>query len=265
MSISSVLFRPKEDEVQKAITDALTLARIPFYETTAFRQKGSTGVDKGVPDLLVPIPGHTGCYIGLEVKRPGAIRYTSPEQKQAHSYWRSNGDRMLSPDDFRGLSKKQVYRLFRAHNWLGIYDFDWHVEIASALDESGVLPTDFQLLPPQSNSPDVWTDIMRARTMNASQAMKGREKHICPFQLDVVDRLIERYSAKGETIFDPFAGIGTVPCRAVKAGRKAIGCELNGGYWADSITYLKAAENHKPTPTLFELDPTEDDELDGAA
>lgn len=60
--------RPKEHEVQAQIVDALRLCGLVVQETTAYRQKGASGVDKGIPDLLVWIPGFKTA-IGLEVKR----------------------------------------------------------------------------------------------------------------------------------------------------------------------------------------------------
>ena len=77
--------------------------------------------------------------------------------------------------------------------------------------------------------------------------------HVCPLQLDIVERLIERYSNKGELVFDPFGGIGTVPYCAVKMGRKGLSTELNYDYWRDSLTYMREAESDVTSPTLFDL------------
>ena len=70
-----------EHQIQKQIVDALRLCGLDVYETTAYRQKGSSGIDKGIPDLLVsvsPLP----IYIGVEVKRPGG-KFSSSEQREA--------------------------------------------------------------------------------------------------------------------------------------------------------------------------------------
>jgi DNA modification methylase len=72
-------------------------------------------------------------------------------------------------------------------------------------------------------------------------------------QLDIVERLIERYSNRGELVFDPFGGIGTVPYCAVRMGRKGMSTELNYDYWRDSLTYLREAEVEKTSPTLFDF------------
>lgn len=76
--------KPLEHEVQAAIVDAITHCGFVVFETTAFRQKESSGVDKGIPDLLVACTLHPFTYFGIEVKRPGNVRFTSPEQKQAY-------------------------------------------------------------------------------------------------------------------------------------------------------------------------------------
>ena len=77
--------------------------------------------------------------------------------------------------------------------------------------------------------------------------------HVCPLQIDIVQRLIDRYSAEGEVILDPFGGLMTVPAEAVKAGRKGIGVELNGDYFRDGVDYLEAADAQRGMPTLFDF------------
>lgn len=72
-------------------------------------------------------------------------------------------------------------------------------------------------------------------------------------QIDLADRVIEQMSMKGETVLDPFAGLGTVPMRAVGLGRKGLGIELSPKYWFDAVSYCKAAERQLSTPTLFDL------------
>jgi DNA modification methylase len=77
--------------------------------------------------------------------------------------------------------------------------------------------------------------------------------HICPLQLDIVERLIERYSNRGDVVFDPFGGIQTVPYCAIRMGRRALSTELNYDYWRDGLTYLREAETEVLSPTLFDL------------
>jgi len=74
--------RPLERDVQKSIVDALRLAGLTVRETSAWKQKGPSGVDKGIPDLLVFVPELPYMYIGLEVKRDCMAKF-SPEQTDA--------------------------------------------------------------------------------------------------------------------------------------------------------------------------------------
>lgn len=72
----------KEIDLQTQIIDALKFAGFQPYHTSAHKQKGASGVSKGVPDLLIPIPG-LPCLLGWELKRPGAVKWSSPEQQEA--------------------------------------------------------------------------------------------------------------------------------------------------------------------------------------
>jgi len=94
---------------------------------------------------------------------------------------------------------------------------------------------------------------MRARTLNMLQERHGREMHLAPLQFDIVDRLITRFSVPGETVFDPFGGLMTVPYCAVKLGRRGVGVELNPDYWRDGVAYVEAAARKAQVPTLFDL------------
>ncbi len=77
--------------------------------------------------------------------------------------------------------------------------------------------------------------------------------HVCPLQIDIVDRLINRYSNPEDAVLDPFGGLMTVPVRAVKLGRYGIGIELNNDYFRDGVGYLKDVDEERETPTLFDL------------
>ena len=82
------------------------------------------------------------------------------------------------------------------------------------------------------------------------QRMSQRDTFIPTIQ--IVDRLIERYSNPGETVYDPFGGLMTVPYRAVLKGRKGRASELNTGYFFDGVQYLRAAEREVSMPSLFD-------------
>ncbi|MDQ7775286.1 MAG: DNA methyltransferase [Paracoccus aminovorans] len=174
-------------------------------------------------------------------------------QIDAHGYMRSSGDRPLAPEDLEGLDAEQVFKIWRNYSLKEVYDFEHHVRIGEALEMKGRLPPTFMLLPPHSMHPDVWSDVARMRTINAEQARKGNEMHLCPLQYDIVDRAIAQYTEPGEWVYDPFGGLMTVPFRAVKLGRKGIGVELNKGYWLDGCKYVEAASREAGMPSLFDL------------
>ena len=119
--------------------------------------------------------------------------------------------------------------------------------------DGSILPKKFMLLQPVSWHEDVWTDITRMLTLNGAQYSAGRELHLCPIQFDIVDRVIDQFTMPGETVFDPFSGLGTVAMRAVEMGRKGYGVELASGYFKDAVQYLEAAEQKKDVPTLFDF------------
>jgi hypothetical protein len=91
------------------------------------------------------------------------------------------------------------------------------------------------------------------RTLNMMQERKGQQFHLCPIQFDIVDRLLDRYSMPGETVFDPFGGIMTVPYCAVKAGRFGRASELSPRYFVDGVAYVKSAADEASAPALFDL------------
>jgi len=90
------------------------------------------------------------------------------------------------------------------------------------------------------------------KTLNGEQAKRNVQLHVCPFQIDVVERLITRYSNKGDVVFDPFGGLMTVPYCAVKLDRKGRASELNTGYFFDRVKYLEQAERQKDMLSLFD-------------
>lgn len=110
------------------------------------------------------------------------------------------------------------------------------------------------IVAPASTRDDIWDDINRMKTLNTAQSMKGRALHVCPLQLDIVERLITRYSNPGDVVYDPFGGLGTVAYVALKLRRQGIVVELNTDYFRDAVGYLRRAEAETRTPTLFDFE-----------
>ncbi len=174
-------------------------------------------------------------------------------QVDAAGFARSSGDRPLTAHDFEGISHAEMFRLWRKYHLGAVYDYEQHVELVESLEKRGALPVDFALMPAHSWSEWAWSDIARMRTLNGEQARKNAEQHLCPLQYDIVDRAVRCFSMPGEVVYDPFMGLGTVPLRAVMLGRKGRGTELNPGYFRDAVAYLRAAEQKRAMPSLFDL------------
>jgi DNA modification methylase len=89
----------------------------------------------------------------------------------------------------------------------------------------------------------VWDDINQTNTLNFREGRDSDdERHICPLQLDVIERAMQLWTAKGDTVLTPFLGIGSEAYMAVKMGRKAIGCELKQSYFALAKRNMQLAE-----------------------
>ncbi len=89
----------------------------------------------------------------------------------------------------------------------------------------------------------VWWDINQSDTLNRNGAREEQdEKHICPLQLPVIERGIELWTNPDDVVLDPFDGIGSTGYQAVKMGRRHIGVELKGSYYAMAAANLEQAE-----------------------
>lgn len=172
-------------------------------------------------------------------------------QIDAHSHWSTDGTRLISMEMLQRLNSKQLVKAWKdAVNENG-YNYEKHIRFCDDLEALGKLPRKFMLAPPQTKSDAVWTDVTRMQTLNGEQARKNMTKHICPLQLDIIERLIERYTNKGEVVCDPFGGIMSTPYKAVKMGRKGLACELNSSYFEDGKRHMKAIEAKAAQVTLF--------------
>lgn len=98
----------------------------------------------------------------------------------------------------------------------------------------------------------VWLDIRQSVTLNKIAARDpDDQKHICPLQLDVIERCIQLWSRPGDTVLTPFGGIGSEAYVAVKRNRRAILCELKKAYFDQAIKNVKRAEEANGTVDLF--------------
>ena len=99
----------------------------------------------------------------------------------------------------------------------------------------------------------VWMDIDYGNTLQGYRNAREDqdEKHICPLQLDTIERLILLYSNKGDTVFTPFMGIGSEVFQAVKMERKGIGFELKESYYQMAKKNIASAVVEKSQIQLF--------------
>ena len=101
------------------------------------------------------------------------------------------------------------------------------------------------------NSP-VWWDINQSNTLNRMFSDEESERHICPLQLDVIERCVKMYSKEGDTVFTPFMGIGSEVYQAVKMGRKGIGIELKREYFLQAKKNMQTLDDADKQITLFD-------------
>ena len=114
--------------------------------------------------------------------------------------------------------------------------------------KSDYLPVDLW----QKYASPVWYDVDYRRTLQYTTARDNNdEKHICPLQLDTIERVLHLYSNEGETVLSPFGGIGSEGYQAIKMNRKSISVELKESYFEINKKNHKAAVLEKSALTLF--------------
>ena len=219
--------------------------------------KDGSKMGVGCPEYVLlfrKLPSDTSkAYADIPVKKSKEDYPLSQWQLDAHSFYRSSGNRLVSSAEIAKLPHSEIQKAYRKYSRENVYDYAEHLRLAAELAESDKLSKEYSVIAPGSWSDEVWDDINRMRTLNTAQSQRRAQNHVCPLQLDTVERLIGRYSLKDELIFDPFAGLMTVPYMAVKMGRDGYGIELNADYFRDGIRYLKDAEADRDMPTLFDL------------
>lgn len=220
--------------------------------------KDGTKMGVGCPEYVLlfrKLPSdRSNAFADIPVKKSKEEYTRARWQIDAHGYYRSSGNRLVSKEELRSMSTKSLASVYRRYSRDNVYDYEEHVKLAEELDRENKLPATFSVVGCGSwNQMEIWDDINRMRTLNTQQSRRRQQMHVCPLQLDIVERIINRYSNKGELILDPFGGLMTVPMMAVKMKRKGYGIELNPDYFRDGVEYLQAAEDELEMPTLFDF------------
>lgn len=98
----------------------------------------------------------------------------------------------------------------------------------------------------------VWMDINPSNTLQKESAREEKdERHICPLQLDVIERSLQLWTNPNDVVLSPFAGIGSEIYTAVKMGRRGVGIELKESYYIQAVANCKAAEMEKKQLTII--------------
>ena len=219
--------------------------------------KDGTKMGVGCPEYILlfrKLPTDTSrAYADVPVTKDKADYTRAQWQIDAHGFWRSSGNRLLTKAELQSIPVDNLQAVYRKYSRESVYSYEEHVALAKRLDENGKLPASFMVVAPGSWNMDVWDDINRMRTLNTSQSRKRAQMHVCPLQLDIVERLINRYSNPGDVVLDPFGGLMTVPLVAVQKERFGIGIELSADYFRDGVGYLQTAEMQRGEPTLFDF------------
>lgn len=203
--------------------------------------KDSTKMGVGMPEYVLlfrkPQSDLSKGYADVPVTKDKSEYTRGIWQIDAHAYWRSSGNRLLTPEEWANMDMDRIGDIWQDFAMNNVYDYDYHIRCSQVLEKTGALPASFMLFAPPSPAPHVWTDILRMDTLNAEQSRRRQEQHVCPLQTDIVDRLITRYTNHGDLVLD----------------RRGYGIELNPEYWGYSCRYNHEAEYKKTVPTLFDV------------
>jgi DNA modification methylase len=152
--------------------------------------------------------------------------------------------------DMDEMPDKQIQRVMKAP---GFHDGeDEHVFIGENPPLRFDGDRDYSIQVWQKYASPVWDDIRQTNVLNGRIAREDRDqKHICPLQLDVIDRGIDLWTNPGDLVYDPYNGVGSTTSRAVQMHRRAVGSELKKTYWKLGNKHNKQAEQEARNVDLF--------------
>ncbi|TPN43225.1 DNA methyltransferase [Mesorhizobium sp. B1-1-7] len=242
-----LLFRRPQSDLSRGYADEPVVHDKPLVYAAGTKRRGQTQDDRSDDLTMRWSDGDRRAQV------PGSGYTLARWQLDAHAFWPSSGDRLLTTGELVRLGPKPLRALFQKQFEGAIYDFEKHVQLGEELAARDALSKTYMTLDPPSADPGVWTDVVRMRTLNGEQAFRNLEKHVCPLQFDIVDRLIDRYSNPGDIVYDPFGGLMTVPYRAILKGRRGQASELSDTYFRDGVRYCREAEAKRAIPTMFDM------------
>lgn len=228
------LYQGRRTLVKDVVAENNQTYRLGYSEMLKDASKMGSGLPEYILLFRKPPSDSGNHYSDLPVVKERDDYSIARWQIDAHQFWRSNGNALISQD-------------------LAHYDFEAHVARLEYADSKGNLARTYFMEPPASNHEMVWTDLNYMRCLNAAQSRRRVEQHICPLPLDICERIVKLYSNMGDVVLDPFGGLMSVPYTAIRLGRYGYGIELNPAYFRDGIQYLADAERDVLAPSLFDL------------
>ncbi len=147
-----------------------------------------------------------------------------------------------------GLLYKQVQK-DSTRSRMGMADYlHFYRKPGDNAEPVGHKPANFPVEQWQQWASPVWIDIRQTNTLNVAVAREDKdERHLCPLQLDLIERALTMYSNPGDVVLSPFMGIGSEGFVSLQQKRKFIGIELKESYWKTACRNLDAAERNAPT------------------
>lgn len=249
------LYEGRRTIVTDVVRENASTYRLGWSEMSRDASKMGSGLPEYLLLFRKPPSDNTTARADEPVSKDKADYSRGRWQVDAHSLWRSSGNRLLLPDEAASMIPDQVAAMWQVEQLNTPYNHERHVALCEALDNRGHLPASFMLLPPKTTKDEadlVWDDVVFMRTLNSNQSQKRRENHICPLPLDIVERAIRLYSNEGDLVLDMFSGLFTVVYCSVIMGRRGYGIELNPDYFHHGVGYCRDAEREALTPTLFD-------------
>ena len=129
----------------------------------------------------------------------------------------------------------------------------------SAVEKVGKDAAEFPVGLWQKWASPVWMDICQTNVLNVAAARESDdERHLCPLQLDLIERAIRLWSNKGDTVLSPFMGIGSEGVGALRTGRRFVGVELKPSYFRQAVRFVEAAQAEALGGTLFDISADEE-------
>lgn len=219
--------------------------------------KDGSKMGVGSPEYLLifrKLPSdNSNAYADEPVKKSKQEYTRGRWQIDARAKWNSSGNRLLTPAELALSDIDTINTFFTNYIEENVYDYRKHVEIAEQMEAANKLPASFETLRVPERSEWLWSDVVRMKTLNSKQTQRQEQNHICPFQIDVVERAVTRWSNEGDEIYDPFGGIMTTNDVAIKLNRRGYCVELNPDYFRCGVGYSKEAEHKRSVPNLFDL------------